>query len=174
MTKLTTSSMFVVAALLSSGALAQSPVQAGDQEVTLSGTGSSDKDFDDTILSVAGSWGQYLSESSQWGVRQTVNARDMEGESTSFDGATRLFYDYHFGSGNTRPFVGLNIGGIYGEGIDDTFAGGPELGIKHYLQDNVFIVGMVEYSFLFKSANDVDDRFDDGALFYSLGMGYKF
>ncbi|MFT8162373.1 hypothetical protein, partial [Salmonella enterica] len=65
---------------------------AGDKEITLGGAGSSDKDFDDTVFSVQGSWGQYLSESSLWGVRQTVNARDTEGESVKLDGSTRVFY----------------------------------------------------------------------------------
>ena len=92
----------LVAAMLPAFAVA-APV-AGDREVTLSGAGSSDKDFDDTVFSVQGSWGTYLDESSMWGVRQTVNARDSEGESVQFDGSTRVFYDYHFGSGKALFF----------------------------------------------------------------------
>ncbi|QIB53188.1 hypothetical protein G3M63_09440 [Pseudomonas sp. OIL-1] len=155
-------------------AVALAQPSAGDQEMTLSGAGSSDKDFDASILSVQGSWGQYLSESSLWGIRQTVNASDSEGESVQFDGSTRVFYDYHFGSGNGRPFVGVSLGGIYGENVDETFMGGPEVGYKHWLNENTFVTGMVEYQFLFESASDVDDRYDDGALFYSVGLGYNF
>jgi hypothetical protein len=162
----------LLAALLPAVALANP--QRGDQEITLSGAGSSDKDFDNTILSVSGSWGSYLSPHSLWGVRQLVSARDAEGESTSFDGATRLFYDYHFGDGRFRPFIGISAGGIYGEGVDDTFTAGPEVGLKYYVLQNTFIVGLMEYQFLFDSANDVDDRFDDGAFFYSVGIGYNF
>lgn len=102
-------------------AIALAAPQAGDREITLSGAGSSDKSFDDTVFSVQGSWGKYLDESSMWGIRQTINARDEEGESVQFDGSTRVFYDYHFGSGNTRPFVGLSLGGLYGEEVDETF-----------------------------------------------------
>ena len=83
----------LVAAMLPAIAVA-APV-AGDREVALGGAGSSDKDFDDTVFSLQGSWGTYLDESSMWGVRQTVNARDSEGESVQFDGSTRVFYDYH-------------------------------------------------------------------------------
>jgi hypothetical protein len=79
-------------------AIAGAAPMAGDKEITLGGAGSSDKDFDDTVFSVQGSWGQYLSESSLWGVRQTVNARDTEGESVKFYGSTRVFSDYHFGN----------------------------------------------------------------------------
>src|SRR5690606_39814213 len=126
------------------------------------------------VLSVSGSWGTYLSEDSLWGIRQTVSASDSEGESTQFDGATRLFYDYHFGDGKARPFVGVSIGGIYGEGIDETFTAGTEIGRKYYVLENTFIVGLMEYQFLFDSADEADDRFDDGAFFYSLGLGYNF
>lgn len=162
----------LVAAMVPAFALAQP--SAGDQEITLGGAGSSDKDFDSSGLSVQGSWGQYLSDSSLWGVRQTVNAFDTEGESVQWSGSTRVFYDYHFGSGNSRPFVGLSVGGIYGDGVDDTFMGGPEVGYKHWLNENTFITGLVEYQFLFESASDVDDTYDDGAFFYSVGLGYNF
>lgn len=161
-------------ALALSPALAMAVPVTGDQEITLSGAGTSDKDFDSTILSLQGSWGQWLSESSLWGVRQTVSARDNEGESTQFDGSTRVFYDYHFGSGNFKPFVGLSLGGIYGEGVDESFMGGPEIGMKYWVQDKTFITAMAEYQFLFKSGSDAQDRYKDGALFYSVGIGYNF
>lgn len=171
MKKLFTSSL-LLAAVVSPLALAQP--QQGDQEITLSGAGSSDKDLDGAAFSVQGSWGQYLSERSLWGVRQLVNIRDTDDDDTRVDGATRVFYDYHFGQGSMRPFVGMSIGGIYGDDVDDTFTGGPEVGMKYYMQENTFVVGMVEYQFLFDSGSDVDDRFDDGALYYSLGIGYNF
>ena len=147
---------------------------AGTQEITLSGAGSSDKDFDSTNLSVQGSWGQYLNESSLWGIRQLVTVFDEEGESTKFQGATRVFYDYHFGTGPTRPFIGASIGGIYGDNVDDTFMAGPEVGIKHWLNDSTFITGLVEYQFLFDSGSEAEDTFDDGTFLYSLGLGYNF
>jgi len=146
----------------------------GDKEITLGGAGSSDKDFDDTVFSVQGSWGQYLSESSLWGVRQTVNARDTEGESVKFDGSTRVFYDYHFGNGKARPFIGASIGGVYGDRVDETFMAGPEIGFKYWVQDKTFITAMAEYQFLFKSGSDAQDRYDDGVFLYSIGIGFNY
>lgn len=147
---------------------------AGDQEITLSGAGTSDKDFDSSIFSVQGSWGNYLTDSSLWGIRQTVDISDSDDESTSFGGSTRVFYDYLFGSGAARPFVGASLGGVYGEHVADSFMAGPEVGLKYWVQNNVFIAGMVEYQFLFESGSEARDRYDDGALFYSLGIGYNF
>ncbi|QFU11852.1 hypothetical protein FIU84_07555 [Stutzerimonas frequens] len=146
----------------------------GDKEITLGGAGSSDKDFDDTVFSVQGSWGQYLSEASLWGVRQTVNARDTEGESVKFDGSTRVFYDYHFGTGKARPFIGASIGGVYGDQVDETFMAGPEVGFKYWVQDKTFITAMAEYQFLFKSGSDAQDRYDDGVFLYSIGIGFNY
>lgn len=171
MTRLFKTSM-LIAALFPAVALA-APV-AGDQEITLNGAGSSDKDFDSTVFSVQGSWGQYLSDASLWGVRQTVSARDQEGESVKFDGSTRVFYDYQFGSGAARPFLGLSVGGVYGDQVDETFMAGPEVGIKYWVLDKTFITAMAEYQFLFKSGSDARDRYDDGAFFYSVGLGYNF
>ncbi len=162
----------LVAALFPAAVLA-APA-AGDQEITLNGAGSSDKDFDSTVFSVQGSWGQYLSDASLWGVRQTVSARDQEGESVKFDGSTRVFYDYQFGSGAARPFLGLSVGGVYGDQVDETFMAGPEVGIKYWVLDKTFITAMAEYQFLFKSGSDARDRYDDGAFFYSVGLGYNF
>jgi hypothetical protein len=162
----------LIAALFPAAALA-APV-AGDQEITLNGAGTSDKDFDSTVFSIQGSWGQYLSDSSLWGVRQSINAFDQEGDDVKFDGSTRLFFDYHFGSGSFRPFVGLSLGGVYGERVEETFIAGPEIGIKYWVQDKAFITAMAEYQFLFESGDEARDRYDDGALFYSVGLGYNF
>lgn len=162
----------LVAALFPAAVLAAPAT--GDQEITLNGAGSSDKDFDSTVFSVQGSWGQYLSDASLWGVRQTVSARDQEGESVKFDGSTRVFYDYQFGSGAARPFLGLSVGGVYGDQVDETFMAGPEVGIKYWVLDKTFITAMAEYQFLFKSGSDARDRYDDGAFFYSVGLGYNF
>jgi len=165
-------------ALTSSLAVAQAqaagaPV-AGTQEVTLGGAGGSDKDFKETIMSVQGSWGTYFDSSAMWGLRQTVNVRDSDDSSAVIDGATRVFYDYHFGNGVTRPFIGANFGGFYGRNVKSTFAAGPELGVKHWLQSNVFMSAMVEYQFLFRTSSDARDRYDDGALLYSINLGYNF
>lgn len=147
---------------------------AGTQEITLSGAGDSDKDFDTTLLNVQGSWGQYLSDSALWGIRQSIGIFDTEGESTQFKGGTRVFYDYHFGTGNTRPFIGAAIGGVYGDGVEDTFMAGPELGLKHWVNDSTFITGMVEYQFYFKSGSEAEDNYDDGSFVYSMGVGFNY
>lgn len=146
---------------------------AGDREITLSGAGSSSNDFDNTGLSLDGSFAKYLSPQSAIGIRQSINVSNAD-DNTDFTGSTRLFYDYHFGLSDWRPFVGVNLGGLYGDNVDDTFAGGPELGLKYYVNDKTFIMGMMEYQFFFKNVSEADNRFKDGAYFYSIGLGFNF
>lgn len=40
--------------------------------------------------------------------------------------------------------------------------------------DKTFVQGMVQYQFLFEDGGDVDDNYDDGVLYYSVGMGFNF
>ncbi|MFN3581367.1 MAG: hypothetical protein ACK4VV_12955 [Pseudomonas sp.] len=155
-------------------AMAMAAPTTGDREVTLSGSGASDNSFDNSVFSVQGSYGTYLNDSALWGVRQSVGISDASGERTSITGSTRVFYDYHFGTGPTRPFIGASFGGLYGRDVKNTFMAGPEIGIKHWVHENVFVTGMAEYQFLFRTSSDARDRYDDGAIFYSVGVGYNF
>ena len=147
---------------------------AGDKTFTLSGTGTSDTNFDTNLFGASGELGWFLSDSLEAGVRQSVNVAALDDADDAWSGGTRAFADYHFGSSNFRPFVGANLGGAYGEGVAETFAAGPEVGMKYYVKDKTFIELAMEYQFLFKDADDVDDNFDDGAFQYTLGVGFNF
>lgn len=161
--------------LLSVSALtwADTPAE-GAKEFSLSGAGSSDKEFDNNAFALDATYGHYLSSVSAVGFRQSVSVTDSEGSNSDWNGSTRLFYDYHFGQEKLRPFLGANIGYIYGESVDETFIAGPELGLKYYVLPSTFIVAQIEYQFLFDSANDADSRFDDGAFAYGVGVGFNF
>lgn len=162
----------VVTALTPSLVFAQAT--NGDREITIGGQGQSDKDFDNNAFAMTASYGKYISSQSQIGLRQSLSVSDPDGESTDFDGATVGFYDYHFGRSDLRPFIGANLGYNYGDRTEETFSGGPEAGLKYYVLEKTFIQGLVQYQFLFDSSNDVEDNFDDGIIYYSVGMGFNF
>lgn len=150
---------------------------AGEREFTLSGTGSSDRDFDNSSLGVSADLGWYYSERTLIGVRQSLNYADVEGESIDEDfwnGSTRGFVDYHFGNVYWRPFVGASLGGVYGDGISDSAFGGLEVGVKYYVLQETFLMGRAEYQWFFDSSSDAQDNFDDGAWAYTIGMGYNY
>jgi hypothetical protein len=148
--------------------------EAGDRSFTISGTGASDKNFDNTTFGTTGQMGWFLSNELELGIRQSVNVLAIDNADDRWAGATRGFADYHFGQGSVVPFLGANIGGIYGEDVHDTGAAGLEGGLKFYVKDKTFIAFQVEYNWLFDNSNQIDNQFDDGAFFYALGVGFNF
>lgn len=152
--------------------LLAAPVE-GTREVTLSGAGGSDKDFETNTFTIDGSYAYYFAPNTAAGVRQSVSVADREGQESQWNGSTRVFYDYLFGD-VIRPFVGANIGYIYGDFVEESFIAGPELGLKHYVLQNTFVNVGIEYQFIFEDADEADNAFDDGAFAYSLGIGFNF
>jgi len=149
----------------------------GDREFTLSGTGTSDKDFDNSSFGVSADLGWFRSAQLVLGIRQSLNFADIEGEDLNDDfwnGSTRGYVDYHFGQGPARPFVGASLGGVYGDGVNDGGFAGLELGLKYYALEKTFILARAEYQFFFDSSDDANDNFDDGAWAYVFGIGFNF
>lgn len=150
----------------------------GDREFSISGTGSSDRDFDSGTFGVTGDLGWYLSNRTVAGVRQSINYASIEGENIKDDfwnGSTRGYFNYHFLANRTRPFLGASLGGVYGDGVKNSTFAGLETGIKHYVQTKTYFLARVEYQFLFSSASDADEAFqDDGSWAYTVGLGYNF
>jgi len=150
----------------------------GEREFSLSGTGSSDKDFDNSSFGVSADLGWYTSDKSVWGVRQSLNFADIEGKDLSNDfwnGSTRGYYDYHFfDNAHWRPFIGASLGAIYGDGVKDSGFAGPEVGVKYYVLEKTYILARAEYQFFFTDSGSASDNWQDGAFSYVFGMGYNF
>ena len=168
----------VAALLISLPALAQNEERygprAGDWEATLSGTGTSNNDFDNHTLGISGGAGKYLTDNVLLGARQSINFSDVENGDDVTNFSTRVFADWVFDLGKWRPFIGVNFGGIYGENVNDTFAAGPEVGVKYYADRNTFVYGLAEYQFTFEDADEADRAADDGQFYYTVGIGFNF
>ncbi|MAL98461.1 hypothetical protein [Hydrocarboniclastica marina] len=145
----------------------------GDKLFTLAGSGSSDKDLDNNQFNVSFDVGQYMTDQTAVGIRQSAGAADL-GDDSSWTGATRVFADYHFGRADMQPFLGANIGGIYGDGVDETFFAGPEFGLKYYMKRETYLSVQAEYQVFFDNSNDVENNYDNGAFVYSAGLGINF
>lgn len=150
--------------------------QAGDRELTLSGTGSSKSSMDAATFGVSGGLGWFYTDELEFGVRQGMGYADLPGTSDNrWNGNTRGFADYHFVVGErARPFVGVSLGAAYGDAVHDSAFGGLEAGLKYYVRSKTFIMGAVEYQYFFTNLNHIDDGFEDGAFAYTLGIGYHF
>jgi hypothetical protein len=169
--------MLAVAGVVAAATPAFAIDQEGKWEVTLLGSGTSDKDFDNGGFAFTGTVGYYFNDQFQVALRQGVTYSDVSGDDDVLQGATRVGAFYHFNYDETQmlvPYVGLNIGYLYGDNIEETFAAGPEVGLKYFVNDTTFITGSVGYEFLFEDGDDADDAIEDGQLFYGLGIGFQF
>jgi hypothetical protein len=144
------------------------PVQ-GEWEMTLGGNGNSEKDLDNAALGLNFGVGYYCTPQLEVSIRQSFNH-----SGDTWNGATALGADWHFDLNKFRPFLGANLGWIYGKNMDESFALGPEAGLKYYVLDKTFIYGMVEYLFLANGTRDVQNNWNNGNLRYTLGIGFNF
>jgi hypothetical protein len=164
---------------LASAQSAQSAATFGpserSHEFSLSGTGSNDREFDNGSFGVTGDYGYYLSRNLEIGARQSVNWAAIANADDTINASTRFAVDYHFDVAERwRPFVGLNVGAIYGDGVSDTGIAGPEIGVKYYVNPTTFIMLRSEYQFFFEDSDEIDNNFDDGAFAHTLGVGFNF
>lgn len=142
--------------------------RAGEHEFTLSGNGSGDKHFHNSLGGVDFSIGNFISDSSELSLRQSINY----GSGSVY--STLVAYDEHFGAGQLRPFLGANFGYVYGHSVKDTMAAGLEGGVKYYVLPKTFVFARADYSFLFRSSNQISNRFNSGAFFVNVGVGFQF
>lgn len=167
----------VTAAFLSVAACSMASAQdtTRNWELLLSGGGSNNNDFDAGAFNVNAQVGYYFGPQWQVNFRQSFGYVDGVANS-SWTGASRVGLDYHFDFGQDQrwvPFVGAELGYLYGDDFDETWAAGPEAGLKVYVNDTTFIYGSVLYEFYFDSGDDADDAFDDGQFVYNLGVGFR-
>lgn len=145
----------------------------GDRELTLQGSGSSDNDLDNTTASIEGSYGYFFSNTMELGIRQGIGYADIGDGSDNWSGSTRGFLDFHFSGARFQPFLGINLGYLYGDNVNESFIAGPEGGIKVFITDTSFIYGLVEYNFTFDDADEANEAFDDGRFVYAIGLGIR-
>ncbi|MEY4939358.1 MAG: hypothetical protein RIQ93_1093 [Verrucomicrobiota bacterium] len=149
----------------------------GTREFTLGGSGAANSDLNNSFGGANFSFGQYVSETSAWALRQSINYSNPNspGSSQAWNGSTRLAFDFHLPSRAAfRPFIGANVGGVYGDAVRDTWAAGLEGGVKMYVQAKTFVYAMADYGWFFRHARDVDDRFRSGQFNWSVGLGFNF
>ena len=165
---------FVVAALLLLPAFASAQVR-GPWEVTVSASGVNGNKFNGFQAAANGSIGYFFNDNIEAAVRQTLQYSDIGG--VSLNASTALAGDFHIPLGDQNqflPFIGANIGYVYGKHIRDTWEAAPEAGLKVFVGPDAFIFGMVQYQFFFKNGSGINGGFNNGQWLYSLGVGFRF
>ncbi|MDF3057151.1 MAG: hypothetical protein K0R17_1366 [Rariglobus sp.] len=170
---LAVSSLFLASAFTAHAQYGFGP-EVGDWELTLGGNGSTNKDFDNSGGGIGASLGYFLTDSFEVSLRQSVNYSNGSSSDSDWDGSTFVAIDQHFGTDNLRPFIGLNFGGLYGDTTSDTWAAGIEGGLKLYVKEKTFVFALINYAWTFNDSDGATDNFDDGAILWSLGVGFNF
>ncbi|MGF1635122.1 MAG: hypothetical protein ACFCVE_14820 [Phycisphaerae bacterium] len=147
--------------------------EQGDYTLTLGGTGANDNDFESSAFAVDANLGYFFTDQFAGVLRQTVAYTDID-SSAVLRGETRLAVQYYFDMDRFQPYVGANIGYLYGDAFDDTFAAGPEVGLLYFANSTTYIFARVNYDFFFEDVGDADDAFNDGQFVYGLGIGFRF
>ena len=153
-----------VLALLALPALAQAQFEAGNWEMRLAGSGSNDQDFRTVDINVNLGLGYFTTKELELGVRQGLTYADG---GSAWAGSTVAFLDYHFDMDRWQPYVGANIGYIYGDGVEDSWIAGPEIGVKYFVNSTTFIDVNAAYAF------NLQEGIDEGSFFYGLAIGFR-
>jgi len=147
----------------------------GPWEMTLGGAGSSNDSLDAGAVQATGSAGYYFNECVELSVRQNSAYSDAgPSSSSSWSSTSRAALDFHIPLGNFVPYVGANLGYVYGDGVNDSLTAGPEAGVKVYVKSDVFVLAAVEYQYFFDSDDSLNNAFDDGQFVYGLSLGVRF
>lgn len=164
--------LMTVLALLVFPAAAMAQFKTGDYELTLSGSGTSDNDFDNNFITAQAGFGYFFSDMLEGLLRQEVSWADTEAGG-SWAGSTALAANLNFNMQQTVPFLGASLGYLYGDDTEETWFAGPEGGIKAFVNNTTFVQALVQYQWFFDDAGEADNNFDDGRFVYNLGLGVK-
>jgi hypothetical protein len=146
---------------------------AGDRTFTMNGSGTSDDNLVNNSFMFEGSLGWFLTDAWEFSIRQGVGRVDLP-DGDDWNGSTRLGLDLNFNMGTIVPFIGANIGYLYGDSVSDTWFGGPEGGLRWFVNDTTYLLFMAEYQIFFRNLSDIDNSFDDGRFVYTAGVGFRF
>jgi len=167
--------LIVLAAVGLLPAIAQAHFRQGDWDLTVSGSGANGPDFNGMTASANVGLGYLLTDNLEAGVRQSLTFTDI-GVGGDLNGSTRIFGDFHFPLGDRgqwQPFVGANIGYVYGDAVHDSWEAAPEGGVKYFLNETTYLGVMVEYQFFFDTDSSAGQAFSDGQFIYSLMLGVR-
>ena len=150
---------------------ARAQFKTGDWTLSLGGFGTNGQDFDSASFSFNGDIGYFVTDQIEVAFRQSIGFTDFEGdvgEGSAWVGSSAIAGHYHFDMGQWQPYVGAAIGFAYGD-VNDTGFGGPEGGVKFFVNETTYIEASVGYQWFF----DSDDDMDDGAFIYGLNIGFR-
>jgi OmpA family len=93
----------------------------------------------------------------------------FNGDGDGFNGRSVAALELAPDLGIVRPILAINGGGVYGEGVQDGFVVGPEIGLDITLMQNVAMRAFAAYDYQFRNPD-----WDEGILWGGLNFGVRF
>ena len=93
----------------------------------------------------------------------------FNGDGDGFTGRSVAAVGFAPDLGIVRPILAINGGGVYGEGAQDGFVVGPEIGLGLTVLPNVAMRAYVAYDYQFRNPD-----WDEGILWGGLNFGVRF
>jgi hypothetical protein len=160
---------FVLAAMAMVPMFARADFQAGNWDLQVGGNGIANHEVNAATFGLSGQLGYFLTKNLEVGLHQTFNYAEAPHTESALSGTTSIVADWNFDFGNFVPFAGGNIGYSYGNhatSTRDTWAAGPEGGLKYFLNSSTYLYGSVAYEFLFNT-----NHAGSSGFVYSVGLG---
>jgi hypothetical protein len=159
--------LLMVPALVQAQNIAQ---DAGPFDLTLGGTGTTDKNVHNGGGSLAGGFGWFFTPNFEVSVRDSASYNDF-GTGHTWSNEVRGALDFNLNFDRFQPFVGANVGYLDGNIRRGTGEAAPEAGLKFFLNNTTYLYGTIEYNFLF---NNSDTTISNGQFAYGVGIGVRF
>jgi hypothetical protein len=146
----------------------------GPWELELGGSADNGSRFNGVTAGGNGAIGYFLTDQFELGVRQSVEYNDIG--TTGWAATTALALDFNLplgDQGQIMPYFGGNVGYTYGDNVTNTWVGGPEAGVKIFLNNSTFIYFNASYEITF-DRHSTTTAFSEGEFEYGLGLGLRF
>lgn len=149
--------------------------QTGNSELQLNASLFAPQGSSDLSTSVAASYGMFLSDELEVGVRQGYSGLFPSKQSSFWLASTTPFVDYHFRGlfedDKVLPYVGAFLGAVWND-RDVTGTLGPNAGVKMFVNNSTFVNFNYRYEWFFdKFKNATSDR-TDGNHIGQVGIGF--
>ena len=92
----------------------------------------------------------------------------LDGNDDGWGGRSTAGIDLRANYGALHPYIGANLGGIYGKGVQDGPLVGPEIGLKYDISDSTYFHVQTGYDYGFRNP------WDKGIVQGGLGLGVRF
>jgi hypothetical protein len=144
---------------------------AGPFEITVSGAGENDREFENGGFSLAGGVGFFIIPELEIAVRDGVDYTSTKNSGSSWDNTVKGAIDFNLPLDHFEPYIGGNVGYFGSDQFRSSPEAAPEVGLKILFTKNVFVFVQAEYDFYWHSAGV---NLDNGTFEYALGLGFRF